>query len=503
MASPKCFSVDNRRMTTRNPVLPGFHPDPSVCRDGDDYYLVTSSFEYFPGVPIFHSRDLEHWRQIGHCLTRTSQLELRDVPSSAGIWAPTIRRHDDRFYMITTLVERANFTNAPGDWQAEDWIAGRHLLVTTDDPAGEWSEPIWIDGGGIDPSLHFDRDGTVYLTHADRGTIYQSTFDVTRGERTSPVRAIWHGSGEKDTEGPHLYEIDGRYYLLTAEGGTSYGHMVSLARSDSPWGPWETCPWNPVLSHRSTKSAIQATGHADLVEARGGAWWLVLLGIRPQGFPSFHTLGRETFLAPMRWEDGWLRAGPLELGVSEPRTTWRDEFTGATLDPSWTFLRAPSPAVGLEAGTLVLGPSSTSLDDIATPAFVGRRQEQPRASFEVSLRFAAVADGDEAGLSVFMNERHHCEIGVRRVDGAVRVFVRRRIGSLVGDELLATVSSTEVRLRVDATPFAYSFSALGELAGTAEAYYLSTEVAGGFTGVFVGPYCAGSGRAHVDWFESS
>jgi alpha-N-arabinofuranosidase len=492
----------------RNPVIPGFHPDPSVCRRGDDYYLVTSSFEYFPGVPLFHSTDLVNWRQVGHCLTRTSQLDLRGVPSSAGIWAPTIREHDGRFFMITTLVEQANFTNAPGEWRAEDWIVARQFLVTADDPAGEWSDPVWIDGAGIDPSLHFDRDGMVYLTHADRGTIYQSTFDVASGERTSPTRAIWHGSGEKDTEGPHLYEVGGRYYLLTAEGGTSYGHMVSLARSDSPWGPWKTCPWNPVLSHRSSGNPIQATGHADLVQGPDGDWWLVLLGIRPHGFPSFHTLGRETFLVPVRWEDDWLRAEALKPSAAERPATWHDAFTGPALDPRWTFLRAPNPAVNLNAETLVLGPSRETLDDVGSPAFVGCRQEQPHVSFELSLRFEPAADADEAGLTVLMNERHHCEIALRRVDGEVRAIFRRRIGSLVADEVHALAPAGSIRLRVDADPNSYSLSAANETgeelaSGRAEAYYLSTEVAGGFTGVFVGPYCTGSGRALVDWFEVS
>lgn len=503
-------------MPYRNPVLPGFYPDPSVCRVGEDYYLVTSSFEYFPGVPIFHSRDLVNWRQIGHCLTRTSQLELATVPSSAGIWAPTIRHHDGRFYMSTVLVEKCNFSNAPGPWRLDDWVLNKHFFVTAEDPAGEWSEPIPLSGGGIDPSLCFDDDGTVYLTHSDKGMLYQSTLDVATGERTSETRAIWGGTVGKDTEGPHLYKIDGRYYLIVAEGSTSYGHLVAFARSDTPWGPWESCPWNPVLTHRNSSRPIQATGHADIVQAHDGSWWMVLLGVRARGFPPFHTTGRETYLVPIEWEDGWPRVStwPVELEMQVPTLApqqerpalWRDDFDGAALDMTWNYLRHPNDAVRLEDGKLVLGPSAVSLDDLDSPAFLGHRQEQLECRIEVALDFQPAADGDEAGLTVLQNERHHYEVALRQEDGEQVAILRRRIGDLVKVEARKAAPAGRVRLRIDVEEFAYRFSFApegGELQalGSGETLYLSSEVAGGFTGVYAGPYFIGAGRALVDWFE--
>src|SRR5215217_6358467 len=251
-------------MRFTNPILPGFHPDSSICRAGDDYYLVTSSFEYTPGVPIFHSRDLVHWRQIGHCLTRPSQLPLPLQQPSLGIFAPTIRHHDGVFSMVTTNLDQLISTE------------GRQgsFYVTTDDPAGEWSESVWVDQGGIDPSLLFDDDGRVYLssTHNPRAAdpdegstepgwgIQQSEVDIKTGRLLTEPRLIWTGTGGSHPEGPHLYKIAGRYYLMIAEGGTEYGHMETIARSHTPWGPWEACRHNPILSHRSYHSPIQATG---------------------------------------------------------------------------------------------------------------------------------------------------------------------------------------------------------------------------------------------------
>src|SRR5581483_5212110 len=258
-------------MRIANPIIPGFHPDPSICRVGDDYFLVTSSFEYFPGVPIFHSRDMGHWRQIGHCLTRPSQLPLPGVQASRGIFAPTIRHHDGVFYMVTTNV-----------------TSGGNFVVHTRDPFGAWSEPIWLGQGGIDPSLFFDADGRVYLTSTytsgpvpdeiDPATfswgVQQSEIDIASGRRLTEPRPIWGGTGGKYPEAPHLYRIGGAYYLMIAEGGTEYGHMVTIARGASPWGPWEPCPHNPIVSHRSLQSPIQGLGHADLVEAADRSWWL-------------------------------------------------------------------------------------------------------------------------------------------------------------------------------------------------------------------------------------
>ena len=285
-------------MQYTNPIIPGLYPDPSICRVGDDYYLVTSSFEYFPGVPLFHSKDLVNWRQIGHCLTTERQLPLGNAGSSGGIYAPTIRHHDGWFYMVTTNVSGIG-----------------NFLVRSEQPAGPWSDPIPVMQEGIDPSLFFDEDGRVYYQFANHSRIYQCEIDISSGSLLTESRLIWKGTGGAYPEAPHLYKINGLYYLIIAEGGTEYGHMVTIARSDSPYGPYEACPHNPILSHRSLNSSIHATGHADLVQAHDGSWWAVFLGIRPVSYPFRHHLGRELFWRPCR--------GQLTGGRSSVKAGWR------------------------------------------------------------------------------------------------------------------------------------------------------------------------------------
>ena len=325
-------------MQFTNPVIPGFYPDPSICRVGDDYYLVTSTFEYFPGVPVFHSKDLINWRQIGHCLLSKEQLSLERSWSSGGIFAPTIRYHDGWFYMSTTNVSGiGNF-----------YVRSKH-------PKGPWSDPITVRQKGIDPSILFDDDGRVYFhtssTYDQGHGIYQSEIDIATGEILSEIRLIWKGTGGASPEAPHLYKINGLYYLMIAEGGTEYGHMETIARSSSPFGPFEPCPYNPILSNRSMQSSIHATGHADLVQAQDGSWWAVCLAIRPPSYPLRHHLGREVHLAPVTWtDDGWPIIGdggrikPVMDAPQLPEVRWpdkpvRDDFDDVQLGFDWIFLR--------------------------------------------------------------------------------------------------------------------------------------------------------------------
>ncbi|MBO8464152.1 MAG: glycoside hydrolase family 43 protein, partial [Firmicutes bacterium] len=232
-----------------NPIIKGFYPDPSVCRVGDTYYLVCSSMQYFPAVPLFESKDLINWTQIGHCLTRESQIDLSTVPSSGGVFAPTIRYHEGRFYMCTT-----NSTSH------------RNFFVWTDNIYGEWSEPIYIEQDGIDPSLFFDNGKTYFLSTGldDDGVdgIVQCEINIETGEKLTKSQVIWLGSGGRYVEGPHMYKINGYYYLLAAEGGTEYGHMVTYARSTSPYGPFTLYKDNPVLTNRNLGGyEIQGVGH--------------------------------------------------------------------------------------------------------------------------------------------------------------------------------------------------------------------------------------------------
>jgi alpha-N-arabinofuranosidase len=498
-----------------NPILPGFHPDPSICRLGEDYFLVTSSFEYFPGVPLFHSRDLLNWRQIGHVLTRPSQLNLLGVKGSDGVYAPTIRCHNGRFYIVTTNV-----------------TMGGNFLVWTDDPFGAWSEPVWLDQGGIDPSLLFD-EGRVYLTSTSSGggrdtplppefgrwAAVQSEIDIETGRRLSETRPLWSGTGGKYPEGPHLYHIGAYYYLLLAEGGTEYGHMVTIARSNSPWGPFVPCPHNPILTHRSTDLPIQATGHADLIEAHDGSWWLVCLGVRPNphDYPARYHLGRESFLAPMRWtEDGWPVVGleynegrlemEAELAHALPPHPWPaepvcDEFDGDSLAPVWNFLRAPRPSsISLSArpGWLTLHGSADTLDGRGVPAWVGRRQQHVCVRMQTLLDYAPTGPGEEAGLTVRMDEEHHVELAIAQRNGARVALLRRRIGSLVGEEGITPLPAGPIELVIEADHTWYRFAwrlpgGASVPMGQAETRYLTTEVAGGFTGVFVAMYAVAPG----------
>lgn len=506
-------------MRFTNPVISGFHPDPSICRAGEDYFLVTSSFEYFPGVPLFHSRDLVHWRQIGHCLTRPSQLPMAEIRPSGGIFAPTIRHHNGTFYMVTTNV-----------------TGGGNFYVSTNDPFGEWSEPIWVEQGGIDPSLFFDDDGRVYFTsnfasripvpdEIDPATfqwgIQQSEIDIATGKLRSEPRVIWHGTGGKYPEAPHLYKIGGSYYLMIAEGGTEYGHMETIARSATPWGPWQPCPHNPILSHRSLQSPIQGLGHADLIEAHDGSWWLVCLGFRPQGYPPCYHLGRETFLAPVAWDAaGWPwvgDSGRILVAQEAPHLTpvaWdppavRDDFDAPVLRPEWNSISHPSGAWSLTVrpGALCLH-SGAALDTWPPPAWIGRRQQHLSCEATTLLDFTAAGD-TEAGITVWMNPRHHYDLFVTGKDGQRYVGLRRRIGDLTAVEALEPIGVGPVRLGVRADPAAYQFSyALADtephLLGQGETRYLATEVAGGFTGVFFALYVAGTDTAapaYFEWFE--
>jgi hypothetical protein len=313
---------------TPEPILPGFYPDPTVCRAGDAYYLATSSFEYFPGAPIWSSRDLVRWTQIGHILDRRTQFERGNGRPSTGLYAGTLRHHGERFWYVTT-----NITEG----------AHGHLLVSAEDPAGPWTDPVPIpEAVGIDPDLAWDENDQCYLTwkamnftEGEVG-ILQARLDLRSGRLLGPAYPVWQGSGLAAAEGPHLYRANGYWYLLLAEGGTERGHAVTIARGPHPWGPFEACPANPILSHRSSIHPVQNTGHADLVQPVTGEWAAVYLGARPRGStPGFHVLGRETFIAGLTWEHGWPVLDEDRYDIPAPATAFADDFTATELDPRW------------------------------------------------------------------------------------------------------------------------------------------------------------------------
>lgn len=484
-------------MKYRNPILSGFHPDPSICRVGGDFYMVNSTFEYFPGIPVYHSTDLLHWTHIGHCLTRPSQLTLAaGAPNCLGIYAPAIRFSNGLFYCVVT--------NVGGEH-------GGNFFVTAADPAGPWSEPVRLPFGGIDPSLFFDDDGSVYYVGTDEH-IFLCKIDVRTGEALGAPEAVWNGTGGNNPEGPHIYKRDGFYYLLLAEGGTELCHMVTVARSRQISGPYSPCPHNPILTNRSTGLPIKAVGHADLVEDAAGGWWAVCLGIRPVSYPFRHILGRETMLSPVRWEDGWpvigdghiheeteipAPAGPAapDTGRYIPGSDLFDGFRGPALHPSWYYIYKEGLAELTEQGLLLRG-NAHGISDDAPKAILCRRQEHICFTAETVLALEET-EGAEAGLAVYLNPRHHYEAALIRENGETRLVLRRRIGSLQGVEASLPCPSAGAVLRLEGSPEAYRFSASVDGGafvplGEGETQYLSTEAGGCFTGNMIALYAAGA-----------
>jgi xylan 1,4-beta-xylosidase len=436
-----------------------------------------------------HSRDLVHWRQIGNVLDRPGQLDLpAGTRPSGGIYVPTIRHHDGRFHAITTNVD-----------------GGGTFLVSSERPEGPWSDPVWIDLAGIDPDLAWDDDGSCWCALAG---VAVARIDTTTGKVLEGPLPAWSGTGMQDPEAPHLYRIGDWWYLLPAEGGTAHGHSVSIARARSPRGLWESAPGNPVLTHRSTGLPIHRTGHADLVQAPEGTWWMLLLGTRPRGcFPSFHVLGRETFLAPVEWVDGWPTAGPVRESHPAPTARHpvepeppREDFDAAHLAPYWISPRSRpdgSWSLGERPGWLTLHATGSSRD-LPGRTFVGRRQQHPDC--RVSARLAPGTG--RGGLSVRMDEAHHYDLEV--AGGEVSVIAR--IGPVRQELARRPLPSGPVTLVVDIRtadlgPDTIAFSTEGgEPLAELDGRHLSTQVATGFTGRVIGMYVT-EGTAAFDWFE--
>ena len=502
--SLSCFSQNQQGY--QNPVIPGFYPDPSVCSVGDDYYLVASSFQYFPGVPLFHSKDLIHWEQVGNCLTRPSQVSLQGASIWGGIYAPTIRYNDGTYYMITTNVtDKGNF------------------IVHTTDLYGEWSEPVSVKQGGIDPSLYFEG-GKCYLVSNPDNCIQLCEINPMTGEQLTESKRIWNGTGGRYPEAPHIYKKDNWYYLLIAEGGTEYGHKVTIARSRHIDGPYESNPANPILTHinmNAQGNPIQGVGHAEFVQASDGSWWVLCLAFRPQtGY--HHLLGRETFLAPMRWDkNAWPVVngdGTIALQMDVPtlpqqplaKKSPRTDFKGEKLGPEWGHIRNNHPEnYTLVSGKLRLKAAPVSLnDDKASPTFVGRRQQHTDFTATTSMQLQKASPADEAGLTVYMCESSHYDLYVKQLaDEKQAVVLRYRLGELTHTQKEVIVPQGKIQLRVKGNNEFYSF----EYATDGKNFrkldkmntrYVSTETAGGFTGIILGLYAVAtsdSSKAHADF----
>lgn len=469
-----------------NPVIRGMYPDPSVCTDGKKYYLAASSFLYFPGVPLFESDDLINWTQIGNCLTRRSQLNLDGAETCSGIFAPTLRFYGGRFYMVTT--------NTSG---------GGSFFVRTDDIYGRWSEPVRLSQDGIDPSLFFDEaeDGDVrtYLLSnggdGDGGFIQISRIDIESGREIGGRKILWRGHGGRFIEAPHLYKIDGMYYLIDAEGGTEYGHTVNYARSRNIFGPYEEFPRNPALTNRNLGGyELQGAGHGDLVQAADGSWWMLHLAFRQSGkWIQHHHLGREVCAEPVTWKGGWFYVadGTCRALTACPQGhsfgRQRPEFA-RTLDEipdcEFVFLRNPrTENYRRERGVLFLRGTGESLESDASPTFVALRQCEFRETLEADVNPARA----RAGISAYMDGKHHADVFAVRDGDGLTVTARIRIGPASAERSVRLDGAESAPLCIKAVREKYSLGLTAdgrtEILLECDTRYLSSETAGGFTGV--------------------
>ncbi|WP_340106006.1 glycoside hydrolase family 43 protein [Rhodohalobacter sp. 8-1] len=503
-----------------NPVNAGFYPDPSIVRVEDDYYMVHSSFSYYPGIPIFHSTDLVNWRQIGHVLNRPSQLPVNGLGLSRGIFAPTIEYHDGTFYVLSTLVD-----------------AGGNFMVTTDDPTGEWSDLKWLDNvGGIDPSIFFDDDGTAYVLNNDApegGSTYEGhraiwirEYDVEKNRSIGEAVMIINGGVDITQqpiwiEGPHIMKVDGEYVLHAAEGGTGPNHSQVVLKGDNPIGPFTPYENNPILTQRHLSPvrdfAVEYVGHADMVETQNGEWWTVFLGVRPYDGTHFNT-GRETFLLPVTWKEGWpvILEGDEAVPVKHerpdlPKTapqnppqhgnfSYTDNFDALQLADYWTMIRSPKDKWWnlTDDGFLSIEARPEKISSLENPSFVGRRQQHAYATASTKMLFNPENTGDTAGLVAIQGDHYYYILGVTLNDrGQKEIFLEKSEGDdkqVIASDILEETTTNEIYLKINARGPDYDFSyAVNEndwqvLQEDADGTILSTVKAGGFVGTVIGVY---------------
>ncbi|MBN1130912.1 MAG: family 43 glycosylhydrolase [Chitinispirillaceae bacterium] len=498
--------------TFKNPIITGMNPDPSICRAGNDYYLVTSTFEYFPGLPVYQSKDLVHWKMIGYALSRATNNPLIGCESSTGgQYAATIRYHNGTFYVTGT-----NYGGSGSQGM---------FYVTATNPAGPWSDAYWVGSWNVDPSIMFENDSMYYLSPDNNGSFLLGVMDPVSRRFIKPMIKIAEGLGGSSPEGPHMYKKGNYYYLMSAEGGTGNDHREVVQRSASPWGPYTASPINPVASHRTSPShPFQAIGHADIVETPDG-WWLVCLGIRQKG-GSYHHLGRETFLAPLTWNaDGWPKVGTDGIVREEypapnlPQHVWekepvRDNFDSTGLRLPWNFVRNPRVSdwsLTDRPGFLRLKGGLYNFTLKQPLAFVCRRQTAFAMSAAAKLSFMPTASNEEAGLVVRGNDKNHYDLLITLHENKRSVMFRKVLAGTATETTYREIADGDIILCIGATELSYQFSYQeeGETAvhlGTALTKDLSTEVIQGFTGVFIGMYLSGNGRscanpADFDWFD--
>ena len=498
----------------RNPILPGFQPDPSIVKVGKDFYLVNSTFSWYPGLPIYHSTDLVNWKQIGNAIDRPGMMDFSGLGTNRGLFAPAISYHDGKFWIVNTCIE-----------------CGDNFVITADRPEGPWSDPKTLDFGGIDPSLYFGEDGRTWILYNDappgeplyegHRAIWMRAFDTQAMQVTGEPILLINGGVDLSkqpvwAEGPHIYKVGDWYYLSTAEGGTADQHSQTIWRAKSVTGPYEPGPNNPTLTQRDLPAdrsdRVEATGHADLVELDDGSWWGVFLATRP--FAGQSTLmGRETFLLPLTWgEDGWptflphgapvpltLPAPDLPASEGDDFERWTDTFDGP-LGPQWIGIRSPDAMqrwmIDGDTDALILIPGSETAGMLKKPSFVGRRLRHHNAEFVTTVTFTPQKAGEFAGLLAFMDENHFLAFGEEQ--GRMVVRMRKADSEAAAGEVVAQVpysgsGPVELRMQFDGGTADLAYRAKGggswtEVADDLNVEPLASVHAGLFTGVVVGPY---------------
>lgn len=424
-----------------NPVQRGFFPDPSVIRVGDDYYMVNSSFQYFPAIPISHSKDMVNWHVIGHAVTNPEYLPIEDIKDSHGIWAPDISYHNGTFYIFATL--RLN-----GDGTRDNNVLRRQLMVTSKTPEGPYSAPTWLEADCIDPSHFIDDDGKHYMVIARAATVYPLSDDCKTiiGE----PKVAWPGTGERCPEGPHIMKKDGWYYAIVAEGGTGYGHGINVARSRNLFGPYEECPYNPVIRQKDPNAPIQRAGHGKLVQTQNGDWWMYYLLGRPN-CGNYTTIGRESGLDPVTWtEDGWFIVnegkGPSTVQVAPnlPECKFErnlfDDFNEEELNLEWEFVRLPdngSWSLTERPGHFRIWTRDGQLNEIRAKNTLLRREQELSYTAETKLEFNPSRNGEQAGLTCYYSTATYARFSLCYEEGRKLQLVINRNH---GEELIAEVS---------------------------------------------------------------
>jgi alpha-N-arabinofuranosidase len=540
--SDRPFAQD--KMKFANPVLAGFYPDPSICRVGDVYYLVNSTFTYYPGIPVFRSKDLVNWKLIGYVIDRPDELDYDSLGVSRGIFAPAIRYHKGLFYITCTFVD-----------------GGGNFVVTAKDPAGPWSNPVWLPQvSGIDPSLFFDENGKSYLLYnsvaPDDQPLYQGHrtirmrgFDVERLRVMDDERILVNGGTDIARkpvwiEAPHIFKVSGHYYLIAAEGGTAEDHSEVVFRSENVEGPYVPHKGNPILTQRDLnperKNPITCTGHADFVETPGGEWWAVFLGCQP--YPpyagNFYNTGRETFLAPVTWKDGWPTMVPhgqlvayhypypLPLAGEKDQLhyggsfAYTDNFNSDKLDLDWEFLRAPKEnwySLTKKPGFLSIQLRPETCGGKMNPSFLGRRQQHANSAASTAMQFTPQRESEKAGLLVFQNETHFYYLCESFDAGQPMIQLYKSSDGAGEMQLLASrklsreEGGSEIHLKIESHGNTYLFlcSLNGEswemVKEGVDGTFLSTKVAGGFVGCMYAVYATSLGKpsesiAYFDWF---